>query len=156
MIQVPISAMMPYGHQSQLPTMMLGWFFKGCGWDPWSKQVPFGRIFGQQWLHPRHQIWDPERLRHHSVHASFHRNVNLFASGICGDSDDGNMAENVATSFVFSDLSYAGQTIHYWHLWDSQYLYARYEMNDERLTSRSMRMIESGMFSEFDVNTVFW
>jgi hypothetical protein len=27
------------------------------------------------------------------------------------------MTENVARSLVFSDSSYAGKTIHYWHLW---------------------------------------
>lgn len=81
-----------------------------------NRMVSCRRILGQQRLHPRHQIRNPERLGHHSVHSSLNSDIDLFASRIGSNGNDWNMTEDMASSFLFSDSSDASQAIHYWHL----------------------------------------
>jgi hypothetical protein len=74
----------------------------------YPEQTSLCRIFRQQRLHPRHQIWNPERLRHHSIHTSLHGDIDLLAPRIGSDGDDRNVTDYVTSGFVLSDSSYAG------------------------------------------------
>lgn len=58
--------------------------------------LSFGGIFRQQGLHPRHQIGYAEGLCLYLVHAGLQCSVYLFASGVGGDGDDGDVAGDFA------------------------------------------------------------